>query len=1367
MPPRATKSACERILVEPGAERRDDIGFLDRTTTPNPVEAISLLDTPAAWVEAPPWLGKSTVALALYDRSTLVVEGGVRMRRKLSLIGSHSDREIFPRWWEEWLADPEPRPALWILDGLDEAAGTSSQGLLIDVISSLEELDDLHRRALRFVAFTRPHPELSDILDQLRHIFRPLLGPRLSEFELGRLDRSTAETIVGTEDFPRVEEVVRRNQLASVAGYPIVLDFLRRHPDQTPISTADVWRGVLNELLGQSRFQSTRRFETHSGDRFEAVGRIAAVLTLTHLDTIRVSSISPREPTIGTLFDLDAESNRRQTAARESCETAAFLPLTEPGAYRFAHRNIRDWFAAFELSRLPVADLKTVLADGNGRLLPHLKEPARLIAVIAREPSVVGLIDEVAGGTMLPSDSLEPSLAEALDRLDRLEIEAGRSEYPLRLRSLDEKGVRRLGVPGFSHVLAERLRDPNRPAVAKRLLIEVAFGTRSVDAADPAMDLIVDRNEDRNLRVDATYFVCRYGGAVHIDRLARWVSDEAGWDEADGRVRGVIVFELLSRHLWTPWQAALNAPPSDRHSVDRRSLILHRVNETVTLEDARRILPHFRELLKRHSQSEYHRIPEFLNRSLALIRDQAVISQEDLQLLENIVEQLFGEEVFWEVVLELIEKLRHDLPIRRRLSLADAQFALYSKEDAKLRRVGLLADEDWAWLLTLARGDLATLPGIWEDVFFLSERAHAAGFVSDSDWKGLLEEFESRSPGMTQRIEGYRQRHRELQAQWQLQRERLRCREPEERPLEGVVEERLRRTDLNPLQRMRELAWNCFYPGLRDHAVKGEWNDLPVDTQAEVISACLAGLQSGSPAPLSNDRTVSGETLAEAAAFEQVLRAHDDRSWLNDEIIERWLGVALREISIDAMPDVVRLCHSVSPAATAEALLKVAQEQPRRGRALNLGGIPNEFWPGAIASHVARLVEDSALDARTRAELLELLDARVPGHDTSVILEWAARSVVEGPSDDLRVAAQNVLLRRSPEVVIKIIEDESEARGPLALQELHVLEGRHEAEAGWWKWPITLRERLAALLLRAQPYRADDETGAVHFGRDLSFLRNRVIDSIFAAPSEEQVPALDRLATVSPEMAERVQAHRAAEAASLVLAAPVVAITEPDAVAFETVRAILDRAQFRLIRSSDDLLDAVLFALEKIQENVGNDLAMLYSPPGKVRGTSGNRPREPLHEDALQAYLKLQLQYMLKQIAGKVDVALGREEQVSYRRRYDLRVVAPCLGNQKHASVIVEVKWSANPEVKEGLVEQLGQKYLLDEGNSHGVYVVGWSGRWKPGKRQKAATELMALKSYLSAQAADFCSPNGRGCGTRVVPVVLDLGWQPSTRPLD
>jgi hypothetical protein len=106
---------------------------------------------------------------------------------------------------------------------------------------------------------------------------------------------------------------------------------------------------------------------------------------------------------------------------------------------------------------------------------------------------------------------------------------------------------------------------------------------------------------------------------------------------------------------------------------------------------------------------------------------------------------------------------------------------------------------------------------------------------------------------------------------------------------------------------------------------------------------------------------------------------------------------------------------------------------------------------------------------------------------------------------------------------------------------------------------------------------------------------------------------------------------------------------DPSALTVSDAVQLLDRAGFRLIRSADDHLDAVVEALREIGASAGQDLPMLYSAPDRQRGSARPNPRRHLEEDALQAYLRRTLLDELMRTAEGVEVHVVREDEVGDR----------------------------------------------------------------------------------------------------------------------
>ena len=407
------------------------------------------------------------------------------------------------------------------------------------------------------------------------------------------------------------------------------------------------------------------------------------------------------------------------------------------------------------------------------------------------------------------------------------------------------------------------------------------------------------------------------------------------------------------------------------------------------------------------------------------------------------------------------------------------------------------------------------------------------------------------------------------------------------------------------------------------------------------------------------------------------------------------------------------------------------------------------------------LIRDDGIDPRGRRKVFEQLVARCPEQADGTAIDWASRAFETGDSDQLRQGGRNTLLIRNPSEAFDLIEPDFASRGIVALEELPVLwESYSELHVQWKSWPTDLQERLGRLLLRAYPPPDDPQSrdGMVTPGDELRELRGQLVAHLLYQPETERQAALDRLSALAPSVRAWVVTHRTSEQARRLIP-PVnsAAARDPDALSVAEAVRLLDRAEYRLIRSSEDLLDAVLEALRLVQTDVGYDLPMLYCAPDRASVTK--QPRKHLEEDALQAYLRRRLLELLPCIVDGVEINIVREDQIARRQRFDLRVTAPCHGTRRLSTIVIEVKWSTNDETRTGLVSQLGERYLLGEGLTHGIFLVGWSGEWRPGDGTGAKTDVLGLEQFLTTQRDDFCRAGQPGADLCIKPFVLDIHW--------
>jgi hypothetical protein len=251
-------------------------------------------------------MGKSHVAKQLYSSFKQPRPRSNQHKGRVSLtnagLTSHS-LEIPPSWWFEWTRARNPRRAVWIIDALDEAADQSNQAL-DSIVQALYNLKNKQILNLRLALFSREHQGLADFRSKLLELYRSHCGTTLKEYELGRLDRTQAEELIGGADFPKVLAIIKNNRLNSIAGFPVILNLLRKYSPNIQLTQGELWKDVLKGLLGSATVGTgaLRRFQSEIEDRFEAASRIAIALSLCGNDSLHEDSIGAQDLKIVSLF---------------------------------------------------------------------------------------------------------------------------------------------------------------------------------------------------------------------------------------------------------------------------------------------------------------------------------------------------------------------------------------------------------------------------------------------------------------------------------------------------------------------------------------------------------------------------------------------------------------------------------------------------------------------------------------------------------------------------------------------------------------------------------------------------------------------------------------------------------------------------------------------------------------------------------------------------------------------------------------------------------------------------------------------------------------------------------------------------------
>lgn len=1340
----------------------DQHGFLVPTTHTFGLDR--LFDTQATLIVAPPWLGKTTFARAaaeyLRQNKGRINNLNFGERIHLTLLDQYLfGGSIEPPWWKDWGRASKHQFACWIVDALDEAP-QREQGLLNWLLDLYRNLEPERRSHLRLLLLARGAELPKEVFSALDEIYEQ----QCSVVELLPLDRKNAEAIITAEHLDRTLGLIKRFRLNHLAGYPIVLEYLKKQqPGGVEISDADIWRGVLEKLLVEPNGLRPQRRQHEPEECFEAASHLAAALTFTGSEEIlREGDHYPSAPSLQDLIPLESSVSR--TAAREALKSSMFS-LT-PTGYRFVQRNVREWMCAFAVRDLGLERLRLLLRSGP-REDPapprHLRDLAAFLQKTTTNDEVRRWLD--ARVDVFPSDAVPPSFDEAVAILDKLERLASEGEWEG--YGATEK-FPRLRTPGLGEELARRLGDSGKPPVVRQLILRVASAIGALEPAEIAAQITSDSAEDPTLRSWSASYLRKVGGQQELRRLIPFVEAAKPMSRIEKETVSILISAFLRAGIWGAQTAYEYLPEADpkEQIIDATRMLPKEIVQYLTFEDAvaivRGISAEELQKMNRGHRGFPHQysLYELLLAAAKTIVSQRPIDEEAMKLLIPLSLPVFDQDL--NKVLR--EGLQQSAELRRSLF----------EEYVEREREGLPAHPFWQWTLT---GD--DLPWLEEK---LPAMASGASFVW-STFVTLAHGEETRQEVRTRCLNLVNEfapeflqkfiQTRKKQEHWeQEEKARVEARKHEERFLQEIDEGILDNTDYTPQQRLWNLSrMNFLDPEFRPANVVGTWADLPMKLREEILDASQDALEKSEPTRIPPGRSLPGAILYEALAFLTLLRERPSTFELTSARISKWLPALLTSMAGSAKHELLLSCVEVDRAATEDVVLRAIERElmQNHGSAL-LQDLSQELWGGGIGDWVVETVESAATPPETRVNLLRLLGAREPEKAVAVahkltaekcieeILEVHEGLVIVRPEANIGNEALDILLALDPIAAWPLTKQGFEIQGKellVRLPSLHADSPIHLA-VNLKVWSTEQLVELEEMLFRAYPSEEDAEDNGNGFftpDHQLRRLRFQIFELLFDRLDFLGREPLEKLSARFPEFDRwyrwRLSNREAGELLDILLEPPVETTYPP---VENVVRALIE-SDYRLIREEQDLLDVVLEELKRIAGDAGEDLAMLYLP-GEIEGGTKRR-----HEEALQLYIRRRLK---DRLPGKV---LERECEVRFRRRQDIKVLAPVVGSLENAVVVIEVKWSDNEDkergVSTGLKKQLGEKYLLDERSNYGIFLVGWNGtlgRWhdptidRPEEKELPGSLLRALER----QAGEFQREHPE---IVVQPLVLDLSW--------
>lgn len=1327
-----------RIFLE--GDRRPITDPLDGFVRPIGISVQELLAHTAVLVVAPPLTGKTFVskqlerALVSEQRSSsaLPLRG---FCERTSFETSGRTNRLDPVWWEPWKKSAEQ--AWWLVDALDEdeRRGDRRAHEVLDTVRDLppEALSRLH--LILFSRLNEVPAWCEEKLLQLFGIWSQEHPQGLRRVRLAGLDREAARTLVGSERFEHVCMLIRKSRLQSLAPYPSVLEHLRKRSADESLTEEDIWRGVLTDLLHERRGDSL--LSPLEQERFKVAQRLAAISSFCgeqalRLDTPGLEDLIPaNDPNLGDL----------RLAAQEVVGKTAIFERSADG-FRFAQDHVRQWLTAFALQDMPLLQIRPLLTLESGTLDPSHEGVMSFLAKISKHSEVRDWIFDEHGGLPDP-ESVPWSLDGAIRALDRLQENARLSPWGLRLWG--EERLASFNVEGMGDEIARRFEGALRPT-EQQFLFDVAAAIEASEILPAASRLLQDPGRDQRVRAQSADFVASLGCPEHLRSLEQWVLFQAENDSGDGHVLTTLAAAFYEKGLWTFEETAdlalAGAGLSHGH-------LQYRLVEDLTLDRARGLIRKF--VVGQPGIVAQH----LAERALRMFLDPREPSEEDAELIVSLALRLEDiEDAQDGLGFELARFVEQNLSIRRKLFLEGLKVDPL-REGASFRSWAyVLCGEDTEWLLDLIREREGDSEWLWETLFYISGRSECRPYRRRKARAALR----SQKPDVLQRLE----KERKEWDRYQRSREQKRKSRRTTYRLEPLVHRELNDSERDAGQRMWSLSRLCFMGrGHRPTNLEGRWEELPVDLRRNVFEVCRQALEDCAPTTIPEGASFRSVTLLEAACFDRLVQ-EDGVFVLTPGMIRKWLPALLRSWESSSEYSItLRRCFQVdrhlSEDVFREAVLRSARTET--GSVYILQELPADLWSERFAGMLEEIIQSDSAQTEARIDLLKWTGRVFPGRAHALASGWAT-----GTDQALRDAGIDLLLRISSAEGLERLKAlaEQEAPADLLRRMRSLRDHPSNPRADFASWPAGRLGDLEELLLRSFPPETDPkweggEGGMLEADDDLRMLRDRLPPLLFQRHGEEDCLVVDRLAYNHPYIREWLTQAQAQEGAQGMLAELGRARGWPGnrKIGLTEMVKVLRDSRYRLLRTTDDLLDVLLEELDLVTKEAKRHLSMLYHPKP--------RRNERLHEDALQAYLDCRLSDRLPGVLRESGVPfINREPLAAGDTKNDFRVQAFST-DKVHLTVVVEVKWSDNPDVSTSLVTQLGEDYLLRNGLTHGIYLVGWSGATKPWKSTlnpapEPRSSRDAWQKALDIQAELFCQAHG---GLRITPLVMDLAWEP------
>lgn len=540
------------------------------------------------------------------------------------------------------------------------------------------------------------------------------------------------------------------------------------------------------------------------------------------------------------------------------------------------------------------------------------------------------------------------------------------------------------------------------------------------------------------------------------------------------------------------------------------------------------------------------------------------------------------------------------------------------------------------------------------------------------------------------------------------------------------------------------------------------WQEAPADTREALVTVARRYL-SMVPANYPNERR--REDLQPAGFMAALLLADIAPAELDSLSGDEWAfwvhGILVDGSGMADHAPLERLlsrAYGAFPECIRSGIPHLLRDEERPWTTTSVIQALDVIFDGALADTLLTVLENSTTPLSIRTEVLSTLLRHGEPRTVDIALNWTERT--DFP-DEAVAAARSLILRGGQDAVRRLLP---------VLESNRELAQRSMLEVAVQSWHSSPRQDFSPALL-ADLYLlavdlfppADDPPeplGAMReiTGREqVAQWRDRILGQLVRDGSWDAVAKLGEISEHRPDLT--LPKHMWHEVEQAALMQSWTALSDP-----RTALQVIDDQRRRVIRSADQLLDLILEALARLQDELVRcgAIADLWSEWPDGRGRWNYRPKYELSfSDYVKRFLDRDLQQYTISSNREVENRQGNETDilVTYVDR-DTRGREVC---RFHA--VIEVKGSWHDELLTAMETQLANRYLVDYETDRGIYLVGWfkCDVWdaQDGNRRTKprAYSLDSLRDELSGQSARLSNE-----ARRVEAVVLDAALRLTPR---